>query len=276
MTAHTNAARVPAVSPPGHVPARERLADALGRRAARPDVGVALPRSAIAPAAMKIATFNVNGITARLPRLLEWLEEARPDVACLQELKTSDETFPADGAARPPATARSGTARRASTASPCSPAATTWSSAGAACPATPTTPTAATSRRRRTASSWPRSTCRTATRSRGRSSTTSWRGSSASPRMRRALFADARAGRARRRLQRGRDRRGRRHLLAALVPQRRAAAAGDARRRIAACSPRAGPIRSSTCIRASRSTRTGTTSATASRATPACASTTCC
>ena len=44
---------------------------------------------------MKIATFNVNGITARLPRLLEWLEESRPDVACLQELKTSDETFPA-------------------------------------------------------------------------------------------------------------------------------------------------------------------------------------
>ena len=43
---------------------------------------------------MKIATFNVNGITSRLPRLLEWLEEARPDVACLQELKTSDETFP--------------------------------------------------------------------------------------------------------------------------------------------------------------------------------------
>lgn len=44
---------------------------------------------------MKIATFNVNGINARLPRLLEWLEETQPDVACLQELKTSDETFPA-------------------------------------------------------------------------------------------------------------------------------------------------------------------------------------
>ncbi|MDQ2927702.1 MAG: exodeoxyribonuclease III [Pseudomonadota bacterium] len=44
---------------------------------------------------MKIATYNVNGINSRLPRLLEWLEEARPDVACLQELKTSDETFPA-------------------------------------------------------------------------------------------------------------------------------------------------------------------------------------
>ena len=37
---------------------------------------------------MKIATFNVNGITSRLPRLLEWLEESSPDIACLQELKT--------------------------------------------------------------------------------------------------------------------------------------------------------------------------------------------
>ena len=43
---------------------------------------------------MKIATFNVNGITTRLPRLLEWLAESSPDIACLQELKTSDATFP--------------------------------------------------------------------------------------------------------------------------------------------------------------------------------------
>ena len=43
---------------------------------------------------MRIASFNINGIKARLPRLLEWLEETRPDIACLQELKTSDETFP--------------------------------------------------------------------------------------------------------------------------------------------------------------------------------------
>jgi exodeoxyribonuclease III len=43
---------------------------------------------------MRIATYNVNGIKARLPRLLEWLEEQKPDVACLQELKSSDETFP--------------------------------------------------------------------------------------------------------------------------------------------------------------------------------------
>lgn len=43
---------------------------------------------------MKIATFNVNGITSRMPRLIEWLEESSPDIACLQELKTSDATFP--------------------------------------------------------------------------------------------------------------------------------------------------------------------------------------
>ena len=43
---------------------------------------------------MKVATFNVNGITSRLPRLLEWLEESSPDIVCLQELKTSDATFP--------------------------------------------------------------------------------------------------------------------------------------------------------------------------------------
>lgn len=43
---------------------------------------------------MKIATFNVNSIKARLPRVLEWLAEAQPDVACLQEIKCLDENFP--------------------------------------------------------------------------------------------------------------------------------------------------------------------------------------
>src|ERR1700741_4171838 len=43
---------------------------------------------------MRIATFNINGIKARLPRLAEWLNETAPDVACLQEIKTSDDTFP--------------------------------------------------------------------------------------------------------------------------------------------------------------------------------------
>ena len=45
---------------------------------------------------MKIATYNINGIKARLPRLKEWLEETRPAVACLQEIKSQDEGFPAE------------------------------------------------------------------------------------------------------------------------------------------------------------------------------------
>jgi exodeoxyribonuclease III len=45
---------------------------------------------------MKIATFNVNGVKGRMPRLLEWLAEAEPDIACLQEIKTGDATFPAE------------------------------------------------------------------------------------------------------------------------------------------------------------------------------------
>jgi exodeoxyribonuclease-3 len=43
---------------------------------------------------MKLATFNVNGINGRLSVLLRWLKEARPDVVCLQELKSPDQRFP--------------------------------------------------------------------------------------------------------------------------------------------------------------------------------------
>jgi exodeoxyribonuclease-3 len=43
---------------------------------------------------MKIATYNVNGVNARLPVLVRWLAESRPDVACLQELKAPQEKFP--------------------------------------------------------------------------------------------------------------------------------------------------------------------------------------
>jgi exodeoxyribonuclease-3 len=43
---------------------------------------------------MRIATYNVNGVTSRLSNLLEWLADTRPDVACLQELKTTDDRFP--------------------------------------------------------------------------------------------------------------------------------------------------------------------------------------
>jgi exodeoxyribonuclease-3 len=43
---------------------------------------------------MKIATFNINNVNRRLPNLLRWLESARPDVVCLQELKAADAAFP--------------------------------------------------------------------------------------------------------------------------------------------------------------------------------------
>lgn len=43
---------------------------------------------------MKIATFNVNGINGRLAVLLRWLEQAKPDIVCLQELKASQDKFP--------------------------------------------------------------------------------------------------------------------------------------------------------------------------------------
>lgn len=44
---------------------------------------------------LKIATFNVNGIGSRLPHLIEWLARESPDIVALQELKATDEAFPA-------------------------------------------------------------------------------------------------------------------------------------------------------------------------------------
>src|SRR5512139_776699 len=44
---------------------------------------------------MKIVSYNLNGIRARLPRLIEYLEEQKPEVVCLQEIKCADDSFPA-------------------------------------------------------------------------------------------------------------------------------------------------------------------------------------
>jgi exodeoxyribonuclease-3 len=44
---------------------------------------------------MRIATWNVNSVNARLPTVLRWFEQEQPDVACLQEIKCVDEKFPA-------------------------------------------------------------------------------------------------------------------------------------------------------------------------------------
>ena len=43
---------------------------------------------------MKIASWNVNSVKARLPNLLTWLEDAQPDIVGLQELKCVDDAFP--------------------------------------------------------------------------------------------------------------------------------------------------------------------------------------
>ena len=45
---------------------------------------------------MKIATWNINGVRARIENLKAWLDNTQPDVACLQEIKSADEAFPAD------------------------------------------------------------------------------------------------------------------------------------------------------------------------------------
>jgi len=45
---------------------------------------------------MRIATWNVNSVNARLETVVRWFEEAKPDVACLQEIKCVDEKFPAE------------------------------------------------------------------------------------------------------------------------------------------------------------------------------------
>lgn len=50
---------------------------------------------AVTERTLKIVSFNINGIKARLPRLLEYLNEQQPDIAVLQEIKSMDEGFPA-------------------------------------------------------------------------------------------------------------------------------------------------------------------------------------
>jgi exodeoxyribonuclease-3 len=43
---------------------------------------------------VRIATFNINAINRRLPALLAWLDDTKPDVVCLQELKATSAEFP--------------------------------------------------------------------------------------------------------------------------------------------------------------------------------------
>jgi exodeoxyribonuclease-3 len=43
---------------------------------------------------MRLATWNVNSLAARLPRVTEWIEANQPDVLCMQETKLADDKFP--------------------------------------------------------------------------------------------------------------------------------------------------------------------------------------
>ncbi|MCK7555793.1 endonuclease/exonuclease/phosphatase family protein [Chitinophaga sedimenti] len=43
---------------------------------------------------LKVATYNINGINGRLPLLLQWLKDTKPDIVCLQEIKTPAPVFP--------------------------------------------------------------------------------------------------------------------------------------------------------------------------------------
>jgi exodeoxyribonuclease-3 len=45
---------------------------------------------------MRIATWNVNSIIARLPNVTRWLEQTKPDVLCMQETKCTDDKFPGE------------------------------------------------------------------------------------------------------------------------------------------------------------------------------------
>ena len=121
---------------------------------------------------MKIASFNINNVNRRLPNLLRWLRAAKPDVVCLQELKSTDADFPAAAIAK----AGYGAVWRGQK---------TWNGVAilarkaepvltrTALPGDAKDTRRATSRPPSTASSSPASICRTAIRSQGRNSTIS-------------------------------------------------------------------------------------------------------
>ena len=68
---------------------RDRAGEAPGR-----EPGYLRPTRRVGSDAMRFATWNVNSLKARLPRVEEWLGYAEPDVLCLQETKLADESFP--------------------------------------------------------------------------------------------------------------------------------------------------------------------------------------
>src|SRR5215211_4134246 len=76
----------------GHPPGRSlgpwRAPNAVGVVARRASAAVPVPWGSV-----RLATWNVNSVKQRVPRLLPWLDERRPDVVCLQETKLADDAF---------------------------------------------------------------------------------------------------------------------------------------------------------------------------------------
>ena len=89
---------------------------------------------------MRLATWNVNSVQARLPRLLGWLDEARPDVLCLQETKAADARLPRRGGRRAGLRGRRVTATAGGTGWPSCPG-SAWTTCAAGFPASRASPT---------------------------------------------------------------------------------------------------------------------------------------
>ena len=221
---------------------------------------------------MKIATYNVNSIGARLPVLLHWLASSKPDVACLQELKTTDEKFPVD-AIREAGYEAVWHGQKA------------WN--GVAILARGEKPRGDPARPARRPGRHPQPLHRGRRgRRHRRLPLPAQRQPGPGPEVRlqaevvraaqRPRRGPAREGRPRRprgRLQRHPDRAGR--LQARAVGRRRPVPARDPRGLPPSCSPRAGRMRCGTSTRTRRSTPSGTTCGAPSPATRASASTTC-
>ena len=224
---------------------------------------------------MKIATFNINNVNRRLPNLLRWLRAAKPDVVCLQELKATDDGVPDRGDRE--GRLRRGVARPEDLERRRHPGAQRRAGADAAprCPATATDDEARyieaavdgiivashlSAERQSAARAEIRLQARlvraaavaTPANCSSRTSRWCWPATTTSRRPSCDIYPTR------------------------VMGQGRADPAEEPRRVQGAGRRRAGPTRSARCIRTSRCSRSGTTSATAGRATPACGSIICC
>ena len=222
---------------------------------------------------MKLASWNVNSLNIRLPRLLDWLAANAPDVVCLQETKLEDAKFPV--APLPTqATRRASPGRNRTTASRCSCATASTRATSRTASTASSTSRSASSRRRSLACASSASTCRTARPSARTNIATSSTGVAA---LAAHLRADARPV----------IRRWRSPAISTSRPTTatcttprygtgRSTARSPSARPFANSSPAASPTASACSSSRRRRSAGGTTGSSPSRRITACASTTCC